>query len=254
MGVLIIVFNCRPACGSLNQQPVRAVALPVGCNKNCKHICLHPWWRHDNLQWMFSEPPHSSVIRHIINPIRHHLLTQHITGYYSTLLSWLENTQRLVALPCCPGNEFASSCIMRASMGAIWLHQGWVWQKTGRLEGGNAHFNEMWVSAAHLHSSDLCRWLTGAWRGIMWKTHNRRASNWLKCSSDLTSNSLKCKEILIGRSTQFPDLLSLCLHDAQKTQIIVLVQLWLKNWRASQDINPAMIGVGEVRLQKSVLL
>lgn len=131
------------------------------------------------------ESTHSSVTRHLINPVRHDLMTQHKTASYSIPLRWLENTQTLVALPCCPGNEFASSCIMRASMGAIWLHQGWCDRRQGRLEGGNARFNEMWVSAAHLHSSDLCRWLTGAWRGTMWKTHSRRASNWLTSPATL---------------------------------------------------------------------
>lgn len=89
----------------------------------------------------------------------------------------IRNTQTLVAQTC-PGNEFALSCIMRASMGAVWLHQGRVWQKKGRLEGGNAGFNEMWVCAeAHLHSSGLWRGLTGVRRGRAWITHNR-SSNW----------------------------------------------------------------------------
>lgn len=39
---------------------------------------------------------------------------------------------------------------------------GSVEVKMGKQEGGNARFNEMWVSAAHLHSSDLWGLLTRA--------------------------------------------------------------------------------------------
>lgn len=38
--------------------------------------------------------------------------------------------------------------------------------KMGKQEGGNARFNEMWVSTAHLHSSDLWGLLTRGWRGM----------------------------------------------------------------------------------------
>lgn len=61
----------------------------------------------------------------------------------------------LLGLPCLPGNEFTSCRIMRVGMGSIWLQQGWVGAEIGRQEGGNARFNEMLVSLAHLHSSDL---------------------------------------------------------------------------------------------------
>lgn len=148
------------------------------------------------------EPPHSSVISRIINPVRHNLMTQHKTGSNSTPLSWLETCHEEHTNACGPALlswEWIRFKLHNESQyGGHMVTSGLVWQKTGRLEGGNARFNEMWVSAAHLHSSDLWRWLSGARRGIMWITCNRKASKWLEWPSAFTSYSIKCIKVCAG--------------------------------------------------------
>lgn len=151
--------------------------IRLGCNTIDKHVCPHyvtvmPWWSFVNGVHL----PGSRTRSFNNEPPSTRWTWLHDSAQGRVLLDSPEpirNTQTLVAQTC-PGNEFALSCIMRASMGAVWLHQGRVWHKKGRLEGGNAGFNEMWVCAASTPvSSGLWRGLTGVRRGRAWISHNR---------------------------------------------------------------------------------
>lgn len=78
--------------------------------------------------------------------ISYDLMSQHNSFFFTPRSDYKHatlNTQTLLGLPCLPGNEFTSCCIMRVGMGSIWLQQGWVGAEIGRQEGGNARFNEM---------------------------------------------------------------------------------------------------------------